>query len=465
MSELPRGWAMASIGEIGTWRGGGTPSKANSSFWTGGDIPWVSPKDMKRPIIDDAEERITVAAVEGSATQLVPEGSVLIVTRSGILRHSLPVAVNMREVAINQDLKAFSPWGRIDPIFISWQLRSQASEILSLCAKSGTTVDSVDFDRFKAFQIRLPPLPEQRRIVAKIDSLSAKSRRARDHLDHIPRLVEKYKQSILAAAFRGELTREWRTMRQLSDPRPRRLRDVLAAPIRNGLSVRGSDSPPGVRSLRLSALRGGTVDTSDVRYLPISDDQAQRFFLKQGDVLVSRGNGTKAFVGLAALVVTLPEPTIFPDTAFRLRLQCDAVRPAWLARIWNAEPVRGQIEQAAKTTAGIWKISQRDLDQLDLLFPIVEEQDEIVRRIEIAFAWIDRLSGEAGNARKLINHLDQAVLAKAFRGELVSQDPNDEPASVLLERIGAEREMAESTKRGRAANTGIKSPLTLKNEP
>ncbi len=80
MSELPQAWSVGSLGVLGAWRGGGTPSKSNPSFWRNGSIPWVSPKDMKRPLIEDAEDQITKDAISGSATQLIPPWSVLIVT-------------------------------------------------------------------------------------------------------------------------------------------------------------------------------------------------------------------------------------------------------------------------------------------------------------------------------------------------------------------------------------------------
>ena len=160
MSELPAGWAEVPLGELGDWRGGGTPSKQNSSFWTDGDIPWVSPKDMKLKLISDSEDHITASAVEASATQVVPRHSVLIVTRSGILRHSLPVAVNTREVTINQDLKALSPGKGLDVNFVARQLDARAQNILSECAKSGTTVDSIDFERLKALKFKVAPLAE-----------------------------------------------------------------------------------------------------------------------------------------------------------------------------------------------------------------------------------------------------------------------------------------------------------------
>src|SRR4249920_2005662 len=107
--ELPAGWTRLTMGEVGRWFGGGTPSKANPRFWTGGNIPWVSPKDMKRDVITDAQDHITEEAVNSSATNLVKPGSVLVVVRSGILKHTLPVAIADREVALNQDLKAVLP--------------------------------------------------------------------------------------------------------------------------------------------------------------------------------------------------------------------------------------------------------------------------------------------------------------------------------------------------------------------
>jgi restriction endonuclease S subunit len=288
--------------------------------------------------------------------------------------------------------------------------------------------------------VPLAPLSEQRRIVAKINSLSAKSRRARDQLDHIPRLVEKYKQTILLAASLGELTHGWRLRHEGVEPASGTVNDIIKAPLRNGLSIRGKDDPPGFRSLRLSALRTHIVDMDDVRFLPIDAARASRYELHQGDVLVSRGNGTKAFVGIASIVPRVAQPTIFPDTAFRVRLDLKKALPEWLTSIWNSPLVRTQIEAVAKTTAGIWKISQADLAKIELLIPNIAEQFEIARLIENAFAWIDRLALQATSARKLIDQLDQAVLGKAFRGELVPQDPNDEPASVLLERIRVDRE-------------------------
>jgi type I restriction enzyme S subunit len=113
--------------------------------------------------------------------------------------------------------------------------------------------------------------------------------------------------------------------------------------------------------------------------------------------------------------------------------------------------MRSIIEGLAKSTSGVNNINSTQIEQLPIKLTSIDEQGEIVRRIDAAFVWIDRLASEATSARRLIDRLDQAVLAKAFRGELVQQDPDDEPASVLLERISAERGAAPKAKRGRRA--------------
>jgi type I restriction enzyme, S subunit len=133
--ELPSGWAFAPLRDLGRWIGGGTPSKANPTFWTRGTIPWVSPKDIKSDVIDRTVDYITEDAFESSATSLVPEGSVLIVTRSGILANALPVATTARPVAINQDLKALIPGEGISARYVAYALRHFADEILRTCSK------------------------------------------------------------------------------------------------------------------------------------------------------------------------------------------------------------------------------------------------------------------------------------------------------------------------------------------
>jgi hypothetical protein len=101
--DVPEGWVWARLGQLGRWTGGGTPSKANAAFWANGTIPWVSPKDMKVDVIGDTEDFITSDAVANSATKLVRENSILMVVRSGILKHTFPVALAFEGQLVKQD--------------------------------------------------------------------------------------------------------------------------------------------------------------------------------------------------------------------------------------------------------------------------------------------------------------------------------------------------------------------------
>lgn len=144
---------------------GGTPSKSNISFWQG-DIPWVSPKDMKTSTINDATDHISQAAVNESATSVVPEGSVLTVVRSGILAHTFPVAQVKRPVAFNQDIKALIPNAElVDPDYFFWFVRAHEPVVLTRGVKKGPTVHSVQSGFIENLSVPVPPRLEQRRIV------------------------------------------------------------------------------------------------------------------------------------------------------------------------------------------------------------------------------------------------------------------------------------------------------------
>jgi len=122
------------------------------------------------------------------------------------------------------------------------------------------------------------------------------------------------------------------------------------------------------------------------------------------------------------------------------------IRAEFLFKYLNHPSLRSYVEFKSERTAGQDGVNKRHLLEWPVLLPPVEEQEQIVQKVDTAFTWVDRIASETTGARKLIDHLDQAILAKAFRGELVPQDPNDEPASVLLERIRAERAVRSNPK-------------------
>ena len=151
--------------ELCAFKHGGTPSKASPEYWRG-EIPWVSPKDMKQSIVIDATDHISSAAIQNSAASIVPQGSTLVVVRSGILVHSLPVAWVGKPVAFNQDIKAVLPTSPdIDAEFLYWFIRSQASHVVARGVKKGATVHSVQSGFIENLMVPMLPRAEQRRVV------------------------------------------------------------------------------------------------------------------------------------------------------------------------------------------------------------------------------------------------------------------------------------------------------------
>jgi len=166
----PPQWMEVKLGEVGAWKGGGTPSKSVSEYWTG-TMPWVSPKDMKKFRISEAEDHISEAAIEGSSVQPIPENSLLMVVRGMILGRAFPVALTTREVTINQDMKALMPHVPETAEFLLFALRAFEPVVLASIERSSHGTCKLLTEVLHSFPIPIPPLAEQRRIVAKVDEL------------------------------------------------------------------------------------------------------------------------------------------------------------------------------------------------------------------------------------------------------------------------------------------------------
>ena len=174
------GWAEAPLGEFGKVLGGATPSKSNPEFWSGA-IPWVTPKDMKRPVIDGAQDHVSAEAVAQSSLKMVPSNSLLMVVRGMILAHSFPVAITSREVTINQDMKALVVPENVANYLLMW-LQASKREMVELVDRSTHGTCKLVSHKLWSKVVSLPPSAEQRRIVAKVDQLMAICDQVKDRI-------------------------------------------------------------------------------------------------------------------------------------------------------------------------------------------------------------------------------------------------------------------------------------------
>ena len=165
-------WTKSTLGDIAQWQGGITPSMANNEFWENGTIPWVSSGDVLHLNLRGAQKFVTEISLKETSLKLLPVGAVVVVVRSGILIHTLPIAILESPSTINQDIKAGIPRSNVLGQFLLWVLRSNSRVILESCRKTGTTVQSISTDAFLKFPVLLPPLDEQKRIVEIVSSMN-----------------------------------------------------------------------------------------------------------------------------------------------------------------------------------------------------------------------------------------------------------------------------------------------------
>ena len=205
LSAPPEGWIWITLEQLGEWTGGNTPRRSNDAYWEAGTIPWVSPKDMKSEEITDTKDYMTELALQEANASQVGDGSLLFVTRSGILRHTLPVAIARVQVTINQDLKALQLTPSVNSDYLLRWAQGKNQAIRLDCMKHGTTVQSIKSKALYRYPVPLPPLAEQKQIVAEVERLLSVADDASATTKQEQTRAERLRQSILKQAFSGKL--------------------------------------------------------------------------------------------------------------------------------------------------------------------------------------------------------------------------------------------------------------------
>ena len=429
MSELPRGWVEATLGEIAQFVMGQAPPGAASNF-DGVGTPFVKAGEFGelRPIIREwttqplkyaMREDILICVVGATAGK-----------------------INLGEdCAIGRSVAAIRPVESASQHFLYNFLKTKVLKLRE--GSVGSAQGVISKDDLSDLALPLPPLAEQKRIVAKLDALNAKSARARTEVARLETLVSRYKQAVLSKAFSGELTSPGEDGERPKVSRSR-LSEVCLS-LTDGDHQAPPKAPSGVPFITISAMNDGQIEFSKAtRFVPESYYRQLQSSRKAeaGDILYS----VTGSYGIPAIVES-DRPFVFQRHIAILKVDRTIVSPQYLKLLLGSPELRVQADTIATGTAQK-TVSLKGLRNFEIPVPSLEKQDEIVRRIESAFGKMDRLAKEAKRALELVGRLDEAILAKAFRGELVPQDDNDEPAEHLLERIRAERATAPNAKRG-----------------
>jgi len=331
----------------------------------------------------------------------------------------------------------------VDPDFLVKWLNSPEARGGFLAASHGLGRIRVNLSDVRNSPVPLPPLPEQRRIVAKLDRLSARSAAARDHLAHTTKLVTRAKQAILDAET-VQATEDCHTVTiaQIVDV-------MFDGPFGSNLKSKDYTSE-GVRVVRLENI--GVMEFRSEKVTFISEEKfesLQRHSLQPEDLVFS------SFVADDVRAALIPDdlgPAINKADCFCVRPDRDVADPKYLLfRLSTRQTYRDMEKLVHGATRP--RIGLKHLKAYEIALPSLERQRQIVHRIEAAFARIDRLTEETSRAAHLLDRLDERLLAKAFAGELVPQDPKDEPAEALLSRIREARATTPKPRRTRGKKT------------
>ena len=373
------------LGQVGVWYGGGTPSKARPEYWKDGTIPWVSPKDMGRSIVDSSEDYITEVAVKGSATRLVPANSVAVVVRSSILDRILPTALIPMPVALNQDMKAVVAREGVLPGYLANIFRSRGPAILRFARKTGGSVASIESSKLFSFRIPVPPIEVQLEVVRTLDhfakleaglevelkaELEARRRQYTHYRDALLRFDERTmgasKQAIIAWIPMGDVGMFIRGRRFTKD-------DI----VKHGI--------PAIHYGEIYT-RYGAVATSVVTHLRPELASNLRF-AEPGDVIIVDVGETVEDVGKAVAWIG-SEKVAIHDHSFAFR---HSQNPSFLSYyLQTAMFQREKAKYVARTK--VKTLSMPGIARIRIPVPPLEEQERIVSMLEKFDALVNGLS-------------------------------------------------------------------------
>jgi len=294
-----------------------------------------------------------------------------------------------------------------------------------------TAIPGLNRDDAYALRVNLPPLAEQQRIVEKIETLFAEIEKGEEALREVQKLLSRYRQSVLKAAVTGKLIGKGS-----ADWTPVVLGDLLED-IRYGTAKKCWPDGEGTAVLRIPNVVGGEVDLTDLKFTSLTKKELEKLSLREGDILIVRSNGSANLVGRGAIVASDAVGMAYAGYLIRLRLDRKRITPEFLQIVLSSPQIRGRIERQAKSTSGVHNLNSAetkaiafDLPDLATQAAVVEAVDEALSRVAHGEAWCE-------TELKRSAALRWTILKDAFSGRLVPQDPSDEPAEKLLQRIRA----------------------------
>jgi len=411
-SDLPKGWVIAKIGDVAAKAVQRAPANDDEFIYV--DIGSIN-RDLK--IISEPQKLLGKDA-PSRARKVINTGDILVsLTRPNLNAVAL-VGCELDNQIASTGFEVIKPI-IVDSRYIFSIVRSNPF-IEAISGKvQGALYPAAKSDDVRGYEFFLPPLPEQQQIAAKLDELLAQVDSIKTRLDAIPKILKRFRQSVLAAAVSGKLTEDWRNETNAQQEWiPKKFGDLIVYS-GNGISKRSGDHGRDITVLRLADFKNAQRIQGNERKITLTESEVGKYSLNNDDLLVIRVNGSVDIAGLFILYKG-NETEAYCDHFIRFTLDLDQALPKFITYITNEGEGRRYLRHSLSTSAGQNTINQKSINALQLRIPSVIEQTEIVRRVEQLFTYADQIEQRIKDAQSRVNHLAQSILAKAFRGEFTT---------------------------------------------
>ena len=430
MTKVPRGWVWATLSDLITSDG-----VFSDGDWVetkdqdpDGEVRLTQLADIGEGVFRDRSSRfLTAESAERLGCTYLEPGDVLVARMPDPLGRACFYPGGPRPAVTAVDVCIVRPGSAsVDARWLMWWLNAPQFREEVAARQSGTTRKRISRKNLAAIRFPLPPLAEQRRIVAAIE----------EHLSRLDAAEHSLKQarSRLAGLRAG-------TLAAATDGFESAALGDLVTDLRYGTSVKCSYDAAGPPVLRIPNVQRGTIDLSDLKYATDVQLDRSAFSVQRGDLLFVRTNGSRDLIGRVASVGGA-EGMAFASYLIKARPDPARLDSRFAVIALSTPNARAVIESNAATTAGQYNLNLAALRSLQVPVPAIDKQRSIVAEVEHRLTAAVAMEAEIDHALRQSAALRRAILARASRGELVQQDPDDEPASVLLERIAAERAAA-----------------------
>lgn len=481
MSDLPQGWIETELHEV---LNGFQTGFASGKKDVEGGLAHLRMNNIGIDGYLNLGLLRTVPRKLAQASHYLTKGDILICTTNSAKLVGKCALFNLEgDFAFSNHLTRLRTNGAIENLFLKHQLWLlwQQGDFENHC-KHWVNQATLPKEVLLQTSIALPPLDEQRRIVENLEKLLGKVDACQKRLERIPLILKRFRQSVLAAACSGRLTADWRekyTDQPITTPALQSDYDFPfeihktwrltllgeATEIRGGIQKTPVRKPVHNKSpyLRVANVYRGRLKLDEIEHFELFEGELDRWKLKRGDILVVEGNGSSKEIGRCAIWNNEIKDCVHQNHIIRCRPK-NNIESEFLLAFLNSSYGIDEMMMLSSSTSGLHTLSVSKISRIVIPVAPLAEQQEIVRRVEALFKVADQIEARYNKAKAYVDKLTQSILAKAFRGELVPQDPNDEPASVLLERIRAERAAAEPTSKKNSPISKKKKEASLFDE-